>query len=121
MAIVRSRGNRAVRWIEQFCLVPSGPDRGQHARLSITQRDIIRQIYDTPTEAMPVSGPLAAYLALYHVCGPAALDSGSQPRFDVDIFTTWNATGPDLKGVLRRDREHIVCPELGTRWPTAAL
>ena len=34
--------------------------------------------------------------------------------------TTWAATGPRLREVLKRTGEIIVCPELGTRWPAAA-
>lgn len=37
-----------------------------------------------------------------------------------DTFTTWNAVGPDLRAVVKRDGERIVCPELGTRYPAAA-
>ena len=61
-----TRGGRAIRWIEDYCLVPSGLDKGQHVRLTPVQRDIVSQIYDG-IEALPVSGPLAAYLALLHV------------------------------------------------------
>lgn len=81
-----------------------------------------RQIYDNPTgnEAVPVTGPLAAYLALLHVCGPEALEREFVPEIDADIFSVWNATGPDLKAVLKREGGRIVCPELGTRYPAAA-
>jgi hypothetical protein len=64
--------------------------------------------------------PLAAFLALLHTCGPEALQREFQPKVEADIFTVWNASGPDLKAVLQRDREQIVCPELGTRYPAAA-
>lgn len=52
-----------------------------------------RQIYDNPTgnEAVPVTGPLAAYLALLHVCGPEALEREFVPEIDADIFSVWNA------------------------------
>jgi hypothetical protein len=56
-----------------------------------------------------------------HVCGPEAVVGGrQQPTLVADIFTIWNATGPDLRAVLKRDGGHIVCPELGTRYPAAA-
>jgi hypothetical protein len=67
-----------------------------------------------------VTGPLAAYLALLHVCGPEALEREFVPEIDADIFSVWNATGPDLKAVLKREGGRIVCPELGTRYPAAA-
>jgi hypothetical protein len=55
---------------------------------------------------------------LLHVCGPEALQKDFRPDVDVDIFTLWNATGPSLREVLRREGEHIA--ELGTRYPVAA-
>ena len=118
----KSRGASAVTWIERYCVVPSGPERGQHVRLSQAQRETVRRIYDGPqgSEAAAVSGPLAAYLALLHTCGPEALQQDFRPAVAADIFTVWGATGPDLREVLKRDRDHIVCPELGTRWPAAA-
>jgi hypothetical protein len=118
----QNRGARNIQWIESYCLVPSGPERGQHARLTCEQRDTVRRIYDNGRQDAPVTGPLAAYLALLHTCGPEAVrqESQVQPRLNTDVFTLWGATGPDLKAVLKRDGGHIVCPELGTRYPTAA-
>ena len=80
----RTRGERAIRWIQEYCLVPSGLDKGQHVRLTPAQRDIVRQIYDR-IEAVPVTGTLAAYLALLHVCGPEALQKEFQPELNADI------------------------------------
>ena len=117
-----SRGAHAVRWIERYCVVPGGPERGQHVRLTQEQAQAVREIYDNPTgsEAVTATGPLAAYLALLHTCGPEALQREFQPKVEADIFTVWNATGPDLRAVLKRDGERIVCPELGTKYPAAA-
>jgi hypothetical protein len=59
----QTRGERAIRWIEVYCLVPSGLDRGQHVRLTPAQRDIVREIYDKPNGshgAAPVTGPLTS-------------------------------------------------------------
>ena len=39
---------------------------------------------------------------------------------DADVFTTWAATGPALKSVLRIDGGTIVCQELRTRFPPVA-
>jgi hypothetical protein len=118
----QTRGGRAIRWIEAYCLVPSGLDRGQHVRLTLAQRDIVREIYDNPNGpygAPPVIGTLAAYLALLHVCGPEALQKEFQPELSADIFTVWGAVGPDLRAVLKPDGGHILCPELGTSYPVA--
>lgn len=69
---------------------------------------------------MPVSGPLAAYLALLHLCGPEALQREFVPKVEADIFTTWSAVSPALREVLKLERGQITCPELGTRYPAAA-
>jgi hypothetical protein len=120
---LETRGECNVRWIEIFCLVPSGEDKGKHVVLTPEQRATVRRIYDHPDHEPPrvqVDGPLAAYLALLHVCGLEGRDRNPCPLVSTDIFTAWGATGPDLKAVLQHDGGHIVCPELGTRWPTTA-
>jgi len=119
----QTRGGRAIRWIEAYCLLPSGLDKGQHVRLTPVQRDIVRKTYDNPNGhhgAPPVTGPLAAYLALLHLCGPEALQRSFRPNVAPDIFTIWNSVGPDLRAVLRRHGACVICPELGTKYPTAA-
>jgi len=119
----QTRGGRAIRWIEAYCLLPSGLDKGQHVRLTPVQRDIVRKTYDNPNGhhgAPPVTGTLAAYMALLHVCGPEALQKDFRPELSADIFTVWGAVGPDLRAVLKRDGGHVVCPELGTSYPVAA-
>jgi hypothetical protein len=113
------RGERAIFWIEAYCLVPNGPDKGQHVRLTPAQRETLREIYNG-TGTAPVTGPLAAYLALLHICGPEALQKDLNPQVSVDLFSVWAAVGPDLRAVLKREGGHIVCPELGTRYPAAA-
>ena len=113
-----SRGERNARWIEKFCLLPNGPNKGQRVVLTPAQRDIVRQVYDT-ARPPPVTGDLAAYLALLHVCGPEA-KSAHGPQLASDFFTVWNTTGPDLRRWLKRDGAAVVCPELGTRYPAAA-
>ena len=118
----KSRGTRAVSWIENFCLVPSGPERGRRVALTQAQRETVRQIYDHPDgpQDVPVTGSLAAYLALLHIGGPEALQNNFRPDVAPDIFTVWNSVGPDLRAVLRRDGACVICPELGTKYPTAA-
>jgi hypothetical protein len=118
----KSRGIRAISWIENFCVAPSGPERGQRARLTHAQRETVRMIYDHPDgpQHLPVTGSLAAYLALLHVCGPEALQHDFRPDVAPDIFTVWGSVGPDLRAVLKRDGAGVICPELGTKYPTAA-
>ncbi len=81
----------------------------------------MRRLYDAAgsLQAVPVSGPLAAYIALLHVCGPEAV--GDAAAFvESDLFSVWGAAGPELRAVLKREGERVIYPELGTRWPTAA-
>jgi hypothetical protein len=112
----RNRSRRYINWIEKYCVIPSG----QRVKLSAVQKEIIRRLYDDD-EALGVAGPLAAYLTLLHVCGPEAVQPWpTPPKYEADIFTVWAATGPDLRAVLQRHGEVIVCPELNTRYPTAA-
>jgi hypothetical protein len=116
------RGDRNARWIEAYCLVPHGPDKGERVVLTQAQRETVHMIYDNPggPHDVPLTGSLAAYLALLHICGPEALQKDFRPGVAPDIFTVWGSVGPDLRPVLRRGGEHIVCPELGTRYPAAA-
>jgi len=116
-----ARGERAVHWIEEYCVYPSGPERGQHVRLSQEQRRVLRQIYDHPGNPHPpLFGSLAAFVALLHICGPEAKQREFRPALSADIFSVWSATGPDLRAVLKRDGERILCPQLGTHFPVAA-
>lgn len=121
MGVKRTRGDRNIHWIEKYCVLPHGPERGQRVRLTAAQQDTVRRIYDEPGSPQPdISGPLAAYLALLHTCGHEALQSEFLPKVEADVFTTWAATSPDLKAVLKRDSDAIVCPQLHTRYPAAA-
>ena len=125
MRTTRGRGWRNIAWIERHCLVPHGPEKGQPVRLTRAQRDIVYCIYDG-NEHPEVTGPLAAFLALLHVCGPEALQlqrdfsDAILAKTNADTFTVWGAAGPRLREVLKRDGERIVCPQLGTGYPAAA-
>jgi hypothetical protein len=115
----RTRGDRAIDWIEEYCRVPSGPGKGQHVVLGIEDLITVRAIYDAPSsECHRVAGHLAAYLALIHTCGLEAPGSSPPPaELVTDIFSVWNAAdSPDLRRVLKREGEAIICPALGTRW-----
>jgi hypothetical protein len=122
----RTRGECNIAWIEMHCLVPSGPHRGEYARLTVAQREAVRRIYDSPDGPLdlPVSDrELAAWLALLHLCSHEAVGTPDfLPRVEavVDIFTLWAATGPEVKAVLKREGEAVICPELGKRFPWAA-
>lgn len=112
-------GQKAARWIETFCIYPNGFNKGQFVVLTTEQRETVLRVFDSD-DAPEVRGPLAAYLALFHVAGPRDLAAHvSQIPINADFFSVWNATGPDLKSVLKPDGGYIVCPELGTRYLAA--
>jgi hypothetical protein len=118
-----TRGRNAIDWIEQCCVHPDGPHKGQRVRLSSEQRELLRQIYDAPDgpQDMPITdSALAAYLALMHICGKEALQKEFRPHVEVDSWTIWRATSERLRRYLKRDGETIVCPQLGTRYPAEA-
>ncbi|MGY3501786.1 MULTISPECIES: hypothetical protein [unclassified Bradyrhizobium] len=116
-----TRGERNAAWIETFCRTPSGPMRGEKVQLSQAQREIVRKLYDGGDEVEPVTGHLASYVTLLHVCGPEAVAQRSTfPLVEADAFSVWAATSEKLREVLRRDGERVVCPELGTSFPRAA-
>jgi hypothetical protein len=117
-----TRGERNARWIEKYCLYPNGPDKGTRVILTPAQRDVVHAIYDHPNgpQQLPVTGPLAAYLALLHVCGVEGKQQDFRPDVNSDIFTVWGAVSPELRRVLELDGGTVVCPALGTRYPVAA-
>ena len=115
-----TRGAKAVFWIEDYCLVPFGFDKGQRVRLTAAQKEIVHKVFDTD-ESPEIAAPLSSYLALFFIAGPRELAAHvSALPLSADTFTTWNAVGADLRAVLKREGETIVCPELGTKYPVAA-
>lgn len=114
-----SRAQRNCGWVEQHCL-----DRGQVVQLTPTEREIIARIYDHPSGDavfIPVEGRLGTYLVLLHVCGFEARTTPPPPEFQTNIFSLWAASeNPLMRSVLRRHGDRLVCPELGTGWPSAA-
>lgn len=118
-----TRSERATRWIEDFCLIPTGPAKGDPVRLTAEQRHTVRRIFDDPTGQVhpePVPEPLAAFLVLFGLCGPEAPGSRVSPPFASDLFSVWGAAGPQLRAVLRRRGAEVACPELGTAWKATA-
>lgn len=112
-----TNGKKAIYWIENYCVYPHGFNKGQHVVLTTEQKEIVRAVFDTD-DAPEITGPLVAYLALFHIAGPRDLVAHvSAIPLSADVFSTWNATGPDLRAVLKREGEAVTCPELGTRFP----
>jgi hypothetical protein len=120
-----TRAQRNIRWIEKHCRIPTGPDKGRYVHLSRAQKELLFKSYDAPDGPQPLSvddPELAAYVALLHICSPeATINPDILPQIDVDTFSVWNAAdSPELREVLQRKGEHIVCPALGTRYPRVA-
>ena len=74
-----SRSDRIIRFIEKYLVVPEGAHVGAPIRLRDWQKDIIREIYDTPTRQAIISlgrkngkTAIVAMLVLAHVIGPEA-------------------------------------------------
>jgi hypothetical protein len=72
-------------------------------------------------EVAPMSGPLAAQIALLHVCEPEYGDGSNLRLVQTDSFTIWNATGDRVRGLLKREGDVIRCPELGTQYPSSGV
>ena len=94
---MKTPGQKAIYWIEQFCLVPFGFDKGQYVRLTTAQKEILHG-FSTATKRREIAAPLSSYLALFHIAGPRYLAAHvSALPLSADSFTTWNAVGPDLR------------------------
>ena len=120
---VKTRADEIINWIERYCVYPNGVERGRPVHLTQAQREQLRRVYNNPNglqTAAAITGPLAAYVALFHVCGPVAPEHEPPPPLETDTFSVWGATSPGLKEVLEHDGARIVCPQLGTHYPAAA-
>jgi hypothetical protein len=118
---MKTPGKKAANWIENFCVVPFGFDKGQHVRLTTEQKEIVLKVFDSDDAPTEITAPLSSYLVLLALAGPRALvERITGIALIADVFTTWAAVGPDLKSVLRIDGGVIVCQELQTRFPPVA-
>ena len=115
-----TRAGQNIRWIETHCVTPFGPDRGQRVRLTDAEKLTICQIYDREGQDEPITGNLAGYIALLHLCGVEALGNDPLPRIEVSSWTVWQSAGLTLHPELKREGEVIVCRRLRTRYPAAA-
>jgi hypothetical protein len=50
-----TRGERIIHWIEEFCLYPTGPEKGQRVKLTRAQKESLRKIYDSPDGRKPAA------------------------------------------------------------------
>ena len=127
-----NRAERNIAWIERYCRVPEGRLVGQAVQLREWQRDIIREIYGSPTRRAIVSfgrkngkTALASFLLLLHLCGPEArpnsqLYSAAQSREQAAVLFALAAKtvrmSPDLNAVvvIRDTAKQLFCPDLGS-------
>jgi phage terminase large subunit-like protein len=123
-----------IRWIEENCRVPEGKLVGQPVVLRKWQRDLLIQIYGSPTRRAIISfgrkngkTALSAFLLLLHLCGPEAransqLFSAAQSREQAAVLFNLAAKcvrmSPDLSAAvqIRDTAKELLCPELGTRY-----
>lgn len=130
----RSRGDRAINWIENACRVPEGKFAGRPVKLRPWQRREIKRIYDNPAgtrRAILSFGrkngktALAAFLLLLHLCGPEAkansqLYSAAQSRDQAGLLFRLATAMVEMSEVLsgsiqiRNSAKELLCPELGT-------
>ena len=125
-------GKGVIRWIEDHCVVPEGKFVGRPVRLRKWQRDIIREIYDSPTRNAIITfgrkngkTALAAFLLLAHLVGPFAqpnsgLVSDAQSKKQAAVLfklaSKCARLSPTLSPRIKvRDAiKELLCPEKGT-------
>lgn len=130
----KSRADRNIAWIEQYCIIPEGRDVGKPVKLREWQKNEIRRIYDNPKgtrRAILSFGrkngktAISAFLCLLHLCGPEArpnsqLYSAAQSRDQAGILFNLAAKivrmSPDLAEFvgIRDTAKQLYCEDLGT-------
>ena len=128
------RANLNIKWIEQYVCVPEGKLVGQPVKLRKWQKDLIKDIYGSPTRRAIISfgrkngkTAFAAFLLLLHLCGPEArensqLYSAAQSREQAAVLFALAAKSvrmsPDLNSVviIRDTAKELLCPEIGTKY-----
>jgi phage terminase large subunit-like protein len=125
-----TRGEDAIEWIEQNCIIPDGRDVGKPVRLRDWQKDEILKIYDNPhvTRRAIISfgrknakTTLAAFFLLLHLCGPEARQnsqlyssatSQEQAALVYNIAAKIVRMSPSLRDhvVCKDTWKHLTCP-----------
>ena len=112
-----TRGERNAAWVEAYCVVPEGKDRGKPVNLRDWQVDEFRKIYDSPTRTAILSfgrkngkTALIAFIVLLHLCGPEAeigseVVSGARSRDQAAMVFRYASKcvrlNPDLLAIVR--------------------
>jgi phage terminase large subunit-like protein len=135
MAPRRLTGSQAViAFIEQYLVVPEGSHVGRPIRLRDWQKDILQEIYDTPTRHIIISmgrkngkTAFAAMLVLVHLIGPEARRNGqiysaAQSRDQASIVFGLAAKMVRMSDFLvgqvtvRDSAKELFCPLTGVRY-----
>jgi phage terminase large subunit-like protein len=134
------RSDRIIRFIEKYLVTPEGAHVGEPIVLREWQRQIIRQIYDTPTRQAIVSmarkngkTSLIAMLVIAHVVGPEAernaqIFSSAQSRHQAgivyDLAAKMVRMSPELSDpnmmVARESAKELFSPLTGARYKALA-
>lgn len=127
-----TRGERNAAWVEAYCRIPEGKDRGKPVKLRDWQVMEFRRLYDSPTRTLILSfgrkngkTALIAFLVLLHLCGPEAelgseIVSGARSRDQAAMVFRYAskcvAMSPDLSAIVRvKDTaKELECSELQT-------
>jgi phage terminase large subunit-like protein len=134
------RSDRVIRFIETFLVTPEGAHVGKPIRLRDWQKEILREIYDTPTRQAIVSmgrkngkTALISMLVLAHVIGPEAernaqIFSSAQSRDQAAIVfglaakmvrMSHELSDPNML-VVRDSAKEIFSPLTGVRYKALA-
>ena len=133
-----TRGQKVVKWIEDYCFVPEGANVGAKVKLLDWQVSFILEIYDNPhitRRAILSLGrkngktTLVACLLLAHLCGPEAkgrqnsqIYSAAQSRDQAALVFNLAAKMVRMNPILRdavlihESVKSLSCPDLGTRY-----
>ena len=132
----KSRAERNIKWIEDYCHIPDGNDLGKKVRLLEFQKDIIRKIYDNevPTRRAFISmgrknakTTLCAFLLLLHLVGPerrinsqlySAATSREQASLIFDMAVRIIRMSPVLNSLvaIKETNKILICPSKGTKY-----
>jgi len=139
-AVPEPRSSRVIRFIEKYLVTPEGSHVGEPIVLREWQKNIIRQIYDTPTrQAIVCMGrkngktALIAMLVIAHVIGPEAernaqIYSSAQSRDQAGIVYKLAAqmvrmsrelSDPNMV-VARESAKELFSPLTGVRYKALA-